>query len=700
MSAASVATDLAFFTGATGNSSCDAYNSGDWTLTNVSPVLDTDYMIENTGCLSAKLAKSGTTLMTAVFISNATVDLTNKSVFIWLLCLTPAILDTKAAGGIRLRIEDASANYGEVYVDGSDTYLGGWQCYCLNSNTAYNVNSATKPNVAAIKKIGWTIKQTAAANKTNFFWDAFRYGTGLTLTLGDTTTPGTLENFYTYDNASKLGVIRKYKGIYLVQGGGGTTRPLTIGSTGSAATYFYDSSGAVCVFLDNPAYTAPTGALGGVLYNNAATPAVLATPNGFKIVGNGSANTEAHFYSTVFKAESGRYRYYITASDTNITKFTFNGVGFQDSDTITGQAYHADKVFTGCTFTRCNRVELGTGLLTSCSFASAPGRALLIDSASHHMSSCTFQNCGTAIEFSTATTYAISSCVFSGNTIDVLNTSGGSVVVNATSCAGLSTDYTVLTANNKAQSYNATGTAYVDESTAAFNATLYDMNILSDSTPEVNDAYLFGNTAAPFLSILLRQEIAATFSGSAWVVTWEYSTGVGTWSALSGVSDGTSAFAVASPATKKVSWTAPGAGWVTATYNGITAYWVRARVSTYNTRTTSPKGSQVWLETTDDTTVNTTVTLTVTCKNSAGNAIDGVNVRIEKLSDGSLISSGTTSGGGIYTDSTYNYPGSDVAVKVIARMKGYTFNSLQTTIYNTGLSAAFTMIRDNAVDLP
>ncbi len=94
-----------------------------------------------------------------------------------------------------------------------------------------------------------------------------------------------------------------------------------------------------------------------------------------------------------------------------------------------------------------------------------------------------------------------------------------------------------------------------------------------------------------------------------------------------------------------------------------------------------------------------TRTLTVTCKNTSGIAVEGIRVRIENASTGVLISNGSTNSSGVYTDTTYNYTG-DVNVKVITRLKGYKYASAQATITTTGLSVPFTMIRDNAVDLP
>jgi hypothetical protein len=97
-------------------------------------------------------------------------------------------------------------------------------------------------------------------------------------------------------------------------------------------------------------------------------------------------------------------------------------------------------------------------------------------------------------------------------------------------------------------------------------------------------------------------------------------------------------------------------------------------------------------------TVNNSVNLTVTCRNTAGSAIQGVRVRIQKTSDGSLITEGETNASGILTYA-YNYL-ADVDVSVRARLKGYKNNIATTTITADGLSVPFTMIRDEAVSLP
>lgn len=98
------------------------------------------------------------------------------------------------------------------------------------------------------------------------------------------------------------------------------------------------------------------------------------------------------------------------------------------------------------------------------------------------------------------------------------------------------------------------------------------------------------------------------------------------------------------------------------------------------------------------TTVNNNVALKVTCKNLSGLAILGVNVRIQRQSDGSLIDQGSTDSLGVF-NSSFNYS-VDLDVKIVARLKGYKNNAAADTILSTGLSVPFTMLRDETVSLP
>ncbi len=99
------------------------------------------------------------------------------------------------------------------------------------------------------------------------------------------------------------------------------------------------------------------------------------------------------------------------------------------------------------------------------------------------------------------------------------------------------------------------------------------------------------------------------------------------------------------------------------------------------------------------TTVNNTVTLTVTVTDSDAVAVEGARVRIELVSDGSLVADGETNASGIFTDSSFNFV-SDTAVLTKVRLKGFKPFRAGGTIISTGLSVGVSFITDSIVDLP
>jgi hypothetical protein len=130
------------------------------------------------------------------------------------------------------------------------------------------------------------------------------------------------------------------------------------------------------------------------------------------------------------------------------------------------------------------------------------------------------------------------------------------------------------------------GGVQTDQTTAAGDTTANDMTLLP-ATPAQNDAYYFGYVTAPW--DVLRLNIGIQGAGT-WTITWEYWNAA--WVALSGVTDGTTGFRAAA-GEHDVIWTLP-TDWALKTVDSISAYWVRARVSAYTSKTTQPKGTQAW----------------------------------------------------------------------------------------------------------
>jgi hypothetical protein len=128
------------------------------------------------------------------------------------------------------------------------------------------------------------------------------------------------------------------------------------------------------------------------------------------------------------------------------------------------------------------------------------------------------------------------------------------------------------------------GGVQTDETDAARNATTNDMTLLP-AVPAQNDAYYFG---AKIMFDKLTVTIGTQGVGT-WTVTWEYWNG-SAWTALSGVTDGTTGFTAAA-GDHDVTFTIP-SNWADCEVSSKNYYWIRARVSAYTSVTTQPKGTK------------------------------------------------------------------------------------------------------------
>jgi hypothetical protein len=130
------------------------------------------------------------------------------------------------------------------------------------------------------------------------------------------------------------------------------------------------------------------------------------------------------------------------------------------------------------------------------------------------------------------------------------------------------------------------GGIQADETTAANNDAVNDMTLLP-AAPAIDDAYYFGLGA---LWDYLRLNIGTSGVG-VWTLAWEYWNGFA-WSVLPGLNDGTSGFTL--EGWLEVNFTRP-ADWAVTTVGSIAnLYWIRARVSSYDSVIAQPKGSRAF----------------------------------------------------------------------------------------------------------
>ena len=145
----------------------------------------------------------------------------------------------------------------------------------------------------------------------------------------------------------------------------------------------------------------------------------------------------------------------------------------------------------------------------------------------------------------------------------------------------------IANAVNYCQNLNANTAVYTDETADINNATVNDVLLPPQQITTVGDATYFGDTAK-FGRIRLNVGTAKAVTGG--VFAWQYWNGA--WTAIPGITDGTSFFGTAG--TNNITFSPP-ADWATTAINGVTKYWIRAVVTTVPTAiTTAPLGTQGW----------------------------------------------------------------------------------------------------------
>ncbi len=496
--AATVTPLLTKFSGADGTTSdCESVGTS-WSG---SPVLDTINNLENLGCLSKKVSNTALTFMYTLVSG---LNLTNEHIFVWMMVTTVGKLDTKANGGMRIRIEDASANWREWNVGGGDTYKGGWKNFAVEANGGWTTQSATPPNITAITKVGVVFKMAVSVtgNVTNCFWDVLRYGSGLKITGGTSGTPGKFQDIINAENVSTnfYGILRNEGGVLFCSG------ELIFGDTSSGDTYFTDT-GQVLVFEDKPVNS---GLYKIKLQGNAS--GAIEIKFGTKI---GSGETAVGTSGCIFRSASkANTPFKIDALGSNIDVYGFYGCTFQD-----GGVTQFDKISTNTAETITSswnnmaRAEIGATFVRSCTFSGYTPDTLgaLLWNANIDIKNSQFlantdsTNNPAAIEHPAQGSFTYYDLTFSGNDYDINYTALASSGVLTILKSGTSNPSTskILNATGNSVSIEASTTLniYIVDSEGATITANCEVTIVRNSDEVIlfeEDGILDGSTAYNF----------------------------------------------------------------------------------------------------------------------------------------------------------------------------------------------------------
>lgn len=388
-------------------------------------VLDTNVQVQGTGCLAAWIDNQLSAIQYYALPSAVNMSAAGHHVYIRML-VSNGQVDTKANGGYRVVMYSGLSNYATWYVGGNDTVESGWELFVVDPTSTPNATVGTF-NPAGVTHIGVQFKTITAGKKQgqifiyNVFWDIVRYGTGLTIT-SLATDEITLEEIYQidFDTTNKYGVLQRRAGAYILNG------KLTFGSV---------SSGSIDFVMNNEVLLCPNSVEVGENFN------------ALDVLGNAGGTSNFKVSGSFIKANNRKIT--INLDKTNLDTVYINGTSITNADLDFGDI---SQDISGNVFNNCWQIVPKLSAFKDnviSGYSGSEGGALLFPSGVDNTARLTFNNNNNAIEIDTAgTSYIFNGHTFNGNTVDVNNTSGGSVTIAATNGANPNTTLGTVVINN------------------------------------------------------------------------------------------------------------------------------------------------------------------------------------------------------------------------------------------------------------
>jgi hypothetical protein len=377
----------------------------------------TDFYKEGTQCVGFELWSSGNN---DHYIS-VTEDLSGIShVHFWFMTTVLNELNVTGSGGIQLYLSDGT-NTGYWYVGGSDVYAGGWKNFVIDVSAA--VDAGIKPTMTAITQLGIRCNLTAGAKKTQSMWlDHIYAGDGLIAYGDDGGGYFDFDDILAADESTTngWGMLRKIGGVFYTVGS------FEFGDSAGTNGCKFNAKSQVLVFEDRPV-NASLYALDVVDNGTGVTEFILGAKSGTAGVQGCTIRAEDLAQVSLFSIDG--------ATDTDVDNFKLYGSSFFGGGAVAFPGAGANVEILGCSFESCGQVDPDDASVDGCFFIST----LDVDSALLWNESIDIANCsfianiaGAGIEMPSAvgTPYAYDNLLFSGNTYDVLNSSGSAISVN------------------------------------------------------------------------------------------------------------------------------------------------------------------------------------------------------------------------------------------------------------------------------
>lgn len=423
--------------------------------------------------------------------------------YIWLNIAAPNAFDTIANNGFAIRLGSTTTIYREWTIAGEDDangWSGGWKLFVLDPTTAgTNDNGTYDPG--NVDLIGVWINTNTSVRADSIFIDQIACGTGLRIT--GTWNDGTYDNAwdevlaYCTDYSNRAwGMLQERDGVLYGFG------KFYIGDSSQSADTVFENEGKIFQFGTSQYWsgtawvsTMPTDACGIIIEDHASYTTdfidgvIVGTENGRSgstYVGNDDQNIIMDLYG----------------GNNVASEVLCYGTTFKDIAGAFNSGNDAGHKFLSCSFLKCSQFDpVGAPMIRNCIFAETIDvDAALLWNENINIQKCNFiaNTLGAAIEMPSAagTPYTYTALFFSGNTKDVLNSSGSTIAINKASLSDPSSS------EGSTVNFQASSTLYFlvqdEDNTPIQTAYVYindddsgsaELNDTTDVNGEVSDSY-------------------------------------------------------------------------------------------------------------------------------------------------------------------------------------------------------------------
>lgn len=439
--------------------------TGDWKELGGGTIsLNPDVPLYGSSSIGSKYAsKSGWTYYdrgTGMDFTPSTGTYDGQFIYMWILIQSKSAFDTLANKGFTIRVGSGTTDYREYKIAGTNDangWNGKWKCFVIDPTKAGSVADTGTFDISSIQMFGVWIDTVVSVRADSIFLSQIAIGSGLRITGTSTTGWKDVVDYCTDLTNRAWGMFEEREGIYYCKG------KIYIGDTGQTADTSFTDSGRTIQFETSEYYnisnvwasTVPIDAFGIVIEDNAtykttfSDGVIVGTDNGrsgSSFIGNINENISLDLYG----------------GNNALSVTTLYGTSLKAIYGTINSGNDSDHKFLGTSFADCSQFNpVGAPVIRNCTFAeTADVDAALLwnENIDIQYSSFIANTTGAAIEMpsSAGTPYTFSNLSFSGNTFDVLNSSGSAFTVgkdgsDPTTSEGSAVTYTatfVLTLTN------------------------------------------------------------------------------------------------------------------------------------------------------------------------------------------------------------------------------------------------------------